>query len=223
MAAGADATSGGSSTARRRPIVDPGRRFVSRQGQFEATRSSASTARPTHPIRRRSGGGGRRSSTISPRAWTGRSRTSRHANHNPDVVVNGHDGKAPIAIDAEVGVPTTLDAAGTHDRDGNALTYTWFFYPEAGTGIPGHPVVTGPQRAGRRRRDARGRRHSVGTRRRAARASREGHARERDHRARDGDAAGGRDGARDSGRGGRRQPTLTSYRRVILTIKPAAR
>ena len=67
-----------------------------------------------------------------------------HANHNPDVVVNGQGGKAPIAIDAQVGVPTTVDAAGTHDRDGNALTYSWFVYPEAGTGIPGHPVVTGP-------------------------------------------------------------------------------
>ncbi len=68
-----------------------------------------------------------------------------HANHNPDVVVNGQGGKAPIAIDAQVGVPTTLDAAGTHDRDGNALKYSWFVYPEAGTGIPGHPVVTGPR------------------------------------------------------------------------------
>ena len=53
-----------------------------------------------------------------------------------------------------VGVPLTLDAAGTRDPDGNALTYTWFFYPEAGTGIPGQPVVTGPARARWRRRYA---------------------------------------------------------------------
>lgn len=66
-----------------------------------------------------------------------------HANHNPDIVVNGRDGKAPLALDAVVGQPLTLDAAGTRDPDGNALTYTWLFYPEAGTGIPGMPVAIG--------------------------------------------------------------------------------
>jgi hypothetical protein len=67
-----------------------------------------------------------------------------HANHNPDVVVNGQSGKAPIALDAQVDVPLTLDAGASRDRDGNTLKYSWFVYPEAGTGIPGHPVVTGP-------------------------------------------------------------------------------
>ena len=71
-----------------------------------------------------------------------------HANHNPEVVVNGQAGKAPIAIDATVGVPVTLDAAGTRDPDGHALTYRWFFYPEAGTGIPGQPVYVGRRFAG---------------------------------------------------------------------------
>ena len=65
------------------------------------------------------------------------------ANHNPEVVVNGARGKAPLAIDAQVGVPVTLDARGTADRDGHALTYRWFFYPEAGSGVPGHPVFAG--------------------------------------------------------------------------------
>jgi Cellulose-binding Sde182, nucleoside hydrolase-like domain/Cellulose-binding protein Sde0182, C-terminal domain len=65
----------------------------------------------------------------------------REANHNPEVVVNGRAGKEPLTIDARVGVPVTLDAAGTRDPDGNALRYRWFFYPEAGTGIPGRPVV----------------------------------------------------------------------------------
>jgi hypothetical protein len=64
----------------------------------------------------------------------------RDANHNPEVVVNGRAGKDPIAIDAVVGTPLVLDAAGTRDPDGHALDYTWFFYPEAGTGIPGQPV-----------------------------------------------------------------------------------
>jgi hypothetical protein len=68
---------------------------------------------------------------------------AREANHNPDLVVNGKPGKAPVLVDATVGVPITLDAAGTKDPDGNALKYSWFFYPEAGTGIPGHPVATG--------------------------------------------------------------------------------
>lgn len=65
----------------------------------------------------------------------------REANHNPEVVVNGRSGKEPIQLDAVVGTPLTLDATGTRDADGNALTYRWFFYREAGTGIPGQPVV----------------------------------------------------------------------------------
>ena len=63
------------------------------------------------------------------------------ANHPPRVVVNGGRGTEPIFLDALVGTPVMLDAAGTADPDKHALTYTWFFYPEAGTGIPGRPVV----------------------------------------------------------------------------------
>jgi len=58
----------------------------------------------------------------------------REANHNPEVTVNGRAGKEPLAVDAVVDTPLTLDAAGTRDPDGNALRYTWFFYAEAGTG-----------------------------------------------------------------------------------------
>ena len=65
----------------------------------------------------------------------------REANHNPEIVVNGSSGKAPLEIDAVVGTPLTIDAAGTRDPDGDRLAYRWFFYPEAGTGIPGRPVV----------------------------------------------------------------------------------
>ena len=67
-------------------------------------------------------------------------------NHNPQVVVNGRGGKEPLVMDAEVGTPVTLDAAGTRDPDGHALTLDWFFYPEAGSGIPGQPVFA-PRRA----------------------------------------------------------------------------
>jgi hypothetical protein len=66
------------------------------------------------------------------------------ANHNPEVVVNGAAGRGPVAIEATVGVPLTLDSAGTRDPDGDALRYRWFFYPEAGTGVPGRPVAAGP-------------------------------------------------------------------------------
>jgi hypothetical protein len=63
------------------------------------------------------------------------------ANHNPRVVVNGQPGKAPLTVDAVVGTPLTLDATGTTDPDTHTLSYSWFFYPEAGGGIPGHPLV----------------------------------------------------------------------------------
>ena len=74
--------------------------------------------------------------------WTVKDR--REANHNPVVVVNDVDGKAPVLVNATAGVPLTLDATGTRDPDGNTLTYKWFLYSEAGTGIPGQPVASGP-------------------------------------------------------------------------------
>jgi hypothetical protein len=52
-----------------------------------------------------------------------------------------------VTIVTPVGTPVLLDATGTTDPDGQALTYRWFFYPEAGTGIPGQPVSTAPRPA----------------------------------------------------------------------------
>ena len=66
------------------------------------------------------------------------------ANHNPNVVVNGVDGKAPLMLDAVVGTAVTLDASKSSDKDKNTLHYSWFFYPEAGSGLPN----TGGGRAG---------------------------------------------------------------------------
>jgi hypothetical protein len=63
------------------------------------------------------------------------------ANHNPEVVVNGQTGRGPVTMDAIADVPGLLDAAGTRDPDGHALTYRWFVYDEAGAGIPGTPRV----------------------------------------------------------------------------------
>ena len=42
-----------------------------------------------------------------------------------------------------VDVPVSLDASATADPDGDRLTFQWFFYPEAGTGIPTQPVFAG--------------------------------------------------------------------------------
>jgi hypothetical protein len=53
------------------------------------------------------------------------------ANHNPVVVVNGDLSNEPIVIHAKVGTPVTLSAAGTRDPDGNDLQYTWWYYEEA--------------------------------------------------------------------------------------------
>ena len=56
-----------------------------------------------------------------------------HANHRPNVVLNGKSGTAPIEMNVEAGQNVTLDANGTSDPDaGQSLAYNWFLYPEAG-------------------------------------------------------------------------------------------
>jgi hypothetical protein len=59
----------------------------------------------------------------------------KEANHNPVVIVNGDSSKEPIFINARVGTPVMLSAAGTSDPDGNKLKYAWFYYPEAASAI----------------------------------------------------------------------------------------
>jgi hypothetical protein len=58
------------------------------------------------------------------------------ANHSPTVVVNGAGGTGVVRLDVRVGRAVTLDAAGSRDPDGHQLTYRWFHYPEAGF-VPG--------------------------------------------------------------------------------------
>jgi hypothetical protein len=62
-----------------------------------------------------------------------------HANHNPMVVVNGKPGTSTLDREAHAGETITLDATGSNDPDaGQSLSYHWFLYPEAGlTGSPG--------------------------------------------------------------------------------------
>ncbi|WP_321472579.1 DUF1593 domain-containing protein [uncultured Paludibaculum sp.] len=55
-----------------------------------------------------------------------------HANHNPTLVVNGQAGTAPVVMGAVVGEPVQLDAGGSKDPDGQTLHFTWFHYAEAG-------------------------------------------------------------------------------------------
>jgi hypothetical protein len=142
------------------------------------------------------------------------------ANHNPLAVVNGQQGKGPVTIDGKVDVPITLDATGTRDPDGHAVTYRWFFYPEAGTGIPGRPVSRrGPRPPG-------GEVGAGGIPSAPAGGPREPPPRIVIERAADARAtvvprvAGTAHvilAVEDAG-----TPSLTSYRRVILNIGPAA-
>jgi len=55
-----------------------------------------------------------------------------HANHSPDVVVNGVAGKSVLTINAAAGQPVSLSAAGSSDPDGNQLQFQWIAYNEAG-------------------------------------------------------------------------------------------
>ena len=111
-----------------------------------------------------------------------------------------------MRIDATVGTPLTLDAAGTRDPDGHTLTYRWFFYSEAGHRHPGTAGVCWPASCRSEAEALRARVAFRQDRRGTARAAAARDARRRRHVARDRHAAGRRHGAHHSGRRGRRQP-----------------
>ena len=54
-------------------------------------------------------------------------------NVNPEIVINGKAGFAPITIHAKAGVKLVLDGRKTCDRDGDSLTFDWWQQLEAGS------------------------------------------------------------------------------------------
>jgi hypothetical protein len=63
-------------------------------------------------------------------AWT--VEDFKHANHNPVAVVNDHGGTAPIELNLTVGQTIALDASRSTDPDGQPIHFHWFHYSEAG-------------------------------------------------------------------------------------------
>ncbi|MDP9038570.1 MAG: DUF1593 domain-containing protein [Acidobacteriota bacterium] len=65
-----------------------------------------------------------------------------HANHNPELVLNGHGGTAPLEVTVDAKQSVVLDAKGSKDPDGQTLHYKWWVYEEAGlTGTHGADVT----------------------------------------------------------------------------------
>jgi len=65
----------------------------------------------------------------------------KEANHAPIVVLNGTKGFAPVLIKTKFGDRIALSAEGTHDPDGNKLTYKWWIYSDADSPET-HPELT---------------------------------------------------------------------------------
>ena len=63
-----------------------------------------------------------------------------HANHPPQVHLQGEASRRPLFAEAPAGQTLTLSAAGTVDPDGNRLSYQWIVYPEAGSYAGAVPI-----------------------------------------------------------------------------------
>jgi hypothetical protein len=53
------------------------------------------------------------------------------ANHAPQLVLNGVPGREPVEIAVKGGERVELNAEGSHDPDGDAVTYSWWQYRES--------------------------------------------------------------------------------------------
>lgn len=53
------------------------------------------------------------------------------ANHNPDLVLNGVAGTAPVELSARPGERVALSAEGSADPDGDEVVYSWWQYRES--------------------------------------------------------------------------------------------
>jgi hypothetical protein len=119
-----------------------------------ATPSSARTARRTSPTRRRSGAGATTSSTTSRRAWLDDRAVRTRRTTIRSSTVNGRVGDEPLRSRRVSACRSSSTRRDTKDPDGNALRYEWFFYAEAG-GASRAPVASAdarpPRRASRRR------------------------------------------------------------------------
>lgn len=59
--------------------------------------------------------------------------TFEAANHNPVAAFENDTSKAVVKMTVKTGETVKLSTAGTHDPDGDSLSYHWFVYREAGT------------------------------------------------------------------------------------------
>ena len=55
------------------------------------------------------------------------------SNHNPIAIISKNTTKDIIHIDANPGQQLSLSALGSHDPDGNSVTYSWMYYKDAST------------------------------------------------------------------------------------------
>jgi hypothetical protein len=65
-----------------------------------------------------------------------------HANHSPVAIVNGQSGTAPIEMEVEAGKTVILDGTQSSDPDGQPIHFHWFHYAEAGTADGNRGAVT---------------------------------------------------------------------------------
>lgn len=54
-------------------------------------------------------------------------------NRNPQIIINGDNGIAPIQIEKKPGKSITLDASKSYDSEGDQISFKWWILPEAGT------------------------------------------------------------------------------------------